>query len=88
LKEEALLAARLLQGAEIELVPTRSLFEAATRMSIEIDHPAYDCLYLALAVEKKCQFVTADQRFLRKLYQSRQHTLRGREISVIEAVKL
>jgi len=49
LKQEALLAARLLQGAEIELVPTRSLFEAATRMSIEIDHPAYDCLYLALA---------------------------------------
>jgi predicted nucleic acid-binding protein len=88
LKEEALLAARLLQGAEIELVPTRSLFEAATRMSIEIDHPAYDCLYLALAVEKKCQFVTADQRFLRKLYQGRQHTLRGRAISLIEAVKL
>ena len=52
LKEEALLAARLLQGAEIELLPTRFLFEAATRMSIEIDHPAYDCLYLALAVGK------------------------------------
>ena len=46
LKEEALLAARLLQGAEIELLPTRALFEAATRMSIEIDHPAYDCLSL------------------------------------------
>jgi hypothetical protein len=29
LKEEALLAARLLQGAEIELLPTRHLFEAA-----------------------------------------------------------
>ena len=42
-KQEALLAARLLQGAEIELLPMRSLFEAATRMSIEIDHPAYDC---------------------------------------------
>jgi predicted nucleic acid-binding protein len=36
LKNEALLAARLLQGAEIELLPTRFLFEAATRMSIEI----------------------------------------------------
>ena len=88
LKEEALLAARLLQGAEIELLPTRSLFEAATRMSIEIDHPAYDCLYLALAVEKNCQFVTADERFLRKLHQSRQHALRSRVISLIEAVKL
>ena len=88
LKQEALLAARLLQGAEIELLPTRSLFEAATRMSIEIDHPAYDCLYLALAVEKECPFVTADERFLRKLHQGRQHKLRGRAISLIEAVKL
>ncbi len=88
LKDEALLAARLLQGAEIELVPTRLLFEAATRISIEIDHPAYHCLYLALALEKKCQFVTADKRFVRKLHQGRQHTLRGRAISLIEAAKL
>ena len=88
LKQEALLAARLLQGAEIELLPTRSLFEAATRMSIEIDHPAYDCLYLALAVEKECLFVTADEGFLRKLHQGRQHKLRGRAILLIEAVKL
>ena len=88
MKAEALLAARLLQGAEIELLPTRSLFETATRMSIEIDHPAYDCLYLVLAVEKKCQFVTADERFLRKLHQGQQHTLRGRAISLTEAAKL
>jgi len=88
LKDEALLAARLMQGAEIELLPTRFLFEAATRISIEIDHPAYDCLYLALALEKKCQFVTADERLLRKLQQGRQRTLRDRAISLTEAVKL
>lgn len=88
LKDEALLAARLLQGAEIELLPMRSLFEPATRISIEINHPAYDCLYLALGTEKKCQFVTADERFLRKLRQSRQHTLRGKAISLIEAMRL
>ena len=88
LKEEALLAARLLQGAEIELLPMRFLFEAATRMSIEIDHPAYDCLYLALAVEKKFQFVTADESFLRKLHQGRQRRLRRGAISLLEAVTL
>jgi hypothetical protein len=66
LKEEALLAAHLLQSAEIELLSTWSLFDAATRISIEIDHPAYDCLYLFLAVEKKCQFVTADRHFVPK----------------------
>lgn len=87
-KAEALIAARLLQGAEIELLTTRSLFEIATRVSIEIDHPAYDCLYLVLAAENKCQFVTADERFLRKLHQRRHHILRDRAISLIEAAKL
>jgi predicted nucleic acid-binding protein len=87
-KEEALFAARLLQGAEIELLPTRFLFEAATRMSLEINHPAYDCVYLALAVESDCQFVTADERFLRKLHQSRLGAYRDRAISLTEAVKL
>ena len=63
-KDEALLAARLLQAAEIELVSTRSLLEPATRLAIELDHPAYDCLYLALAIASNCRFVTADERFL------------------------
>jgi predicted nucleic acid-binding protein len=88
LKEEALLAARLLQAAEIELLPTRYLFEAALRMSIEIDHPAYDCVYLAVAVENKCHFVTADERFVRKLRQGQQRTVRDIVVSLIEAVKL
>ena len=88
LKEEALLAARLLQGADIELLPTRSLLEAATQMSMEINHPAYDCLYLALAVDNECRCVTADERFLRKLQQCRQRGLRTRAISLIETVKL
>ena len=38
-REEAVLAARLLQTAEVELLPTRSLLEAATRIAIEINHP-------------------------------------------------
>jgi predicted nucleic acid-binding protein len=88
-KEEALLAARLLQGAEIELLPTRSSMEAATRIAIELDHPAYDCIYLALAIENGCKFVTADERLLRKLDQKRQQqTLRARAISLKDAAKL
>ena len=86
--DEALLAARLLQGAEIELLPMRFLLESATQISIEIDHPAYDCLYLALAVEKKCKFVTADKRFLQKLHQGRQHRFRDEAVSLIEAARL
>jgi len=88
LREEALLAAGLLQGAEIEFLPARSFFEAAARISIELDHPAYDCLYLAIAVENECRFVTADERFLRKLGQGRRRALRGRAVSLMEAAKL
>ena len=84
-KDEALLAAGLLQGAEIELLPTRSLLEAATRMAIDLDHPAYDCLYLALAVENDCRFVTADDGFMRKLSQGRRSQLRKRVVSLAEA---
>jgi predicted nucleic acid-binding protein len=86
LVEEALLAARLLQGAEIELLPMRSLFEIATRISIEVDHPAYDCVYLALAGENNCQFVTADERMLRKLNHSRNASIRRRAISLRNAL--
>jgi predicted nucleic acid-binding protein len=82
-KEEALLAARLLQGAEIELLPTRSLLGAATELAIELDHPAYDCIYLALAIANDCQFVTADERLLRKLAQARQSQLDDRAVSLM-----
>ncbi len=83
--EEALLAARLLQGADVELLPGRSLLEAAVRIAVEIDHPAYDCLYLALAVATECRFVTADRRLLRTLDQTRSSTLRDRALLLSEA---
>jgi predicted nucleic acid-binding protein len=83
--EEALLAARLLQSADLELASTRSLMEPATRMAIELDHPAYDCIYLALAAERDCPFVTADERLLRKLDESRLRILRVRAMSLSEA---
>jgi predicted nucleic acid-binding protein len=62
-KEQALLAAGLLERAEIELLPMRPLLEPATRIAIDLDHPAYDCLYLALAAANKCRFITADDDF-------------------------
>ena len=84
-RDEAILAARLLQGAEVELLPTRSLLQTATRIAIDLDHPAYDCLYLALAMQNDCKFVTADERFVRTLDQSRGDQYRGMAISLIGA---
>ena len=81
-REEALLAARLLQGADIELLPGRSLLEAAARIAIELEHPAYDCLYIALAIANDCQFVTADDSLVRKLGQGRRRGFRDRAIAL------
>lgn len=83
-KDEALLAAQLLQNADLELLPTRPLLESATRLAIELDHPAYDCVYLALAFAKGCNLVTADERLLRKLERNRDRKLAGRGISLTQ----
>jgi predicted nucleic acid-binding protein len=86
-KDEAFLVARLLQAGEIEILPTRSFLEAATRLAVELDHPAYDCVYLALAVERDCRFVTADERFVRKISQRRRHRFRHRVIGLPQAAR-
>jgi predicted nucleic acid-binding protein len=66
-ESEALIAARLLQSGNVEILATRSLLEMATRLAIELGHPAYDCIYLALAIQGDCRFVTADKSFVRKI---------------------
>jgi predicted nucleic acid-binding protein len=61
--QEALLAARLLERADIELAPMRALLEPATRLAIALDQPACGCAYLALAESLSCDLVTADRPF-------------------------
>ena len=86
-RDEAILAARLLQGADVELLPTLSLLENATELAIELNHPAYDCVYLALAIAKNCEFVTADKRLIRRIELSSRRALRGRGIGLRDAVE-
>ena len=83
---EATVAAGLLQGADVELVPTRRLLVPATQLAIELDHPAYDCLYLALAIETGCPFVTADRNFVRRVRASARKDLAGMLIFLPDAV--
>lgn len=85
--DEAYLAARLLQTADIELLPTRSLLESATRIAVELEHPAYDCLYLALAIKHDCRFVTADEHFIRKLSKEHRHRFHDRVIALAKAAE-
>ena len=67
--EEAKLAAQILQRAEFEIAPSRMLTEHAVEYSAMLDHPAYDCVYLALALARvrALRFVTADTRSVSKL---------------------
>lgn len=85
-KDETLLAARLLRQSDIELLPTRALLSVAISIAIDLDHPAYDCLYIVLAVANDCRFVTADESFVRKLAQGRRDAFRDRTLSLAEAV--
>jgi len=83
-RDEAVLAARLLLVANIELLSTRPLIEPATRIAVELQHPAYDCTYLALAQAQNCRFVTADERLLRRLAQADASAYRDQAASLSE----
>lgn len=57
-------AVGLLKAAPIIVpVPMRQLAASAARLAADLDHPAYDCFYLALAVQEQQPVLTADQRF-------------------------
>lgn len=43
------------------LVPSSLLLERALSLAAELDHPVYDCLYLAVAIAFDASFATADR---------------------------
>lgn len=85
--EEAMICARVLEQAEVELLPTQHLLGSATALAVELDHPAYDCLYLALASERNWQFVTADGHFKRKVLERLSERFSDMVLSLHEAVR-
>lgn len=68
-REQADLAAQALEGADIDIVPTKAYLASATLIAVELDHPAYDGIYLAVAEAFNLRFVTADDRLVRKIQQ-------------------
>ena len=86
LPTEALMAARLLERADVEIYPTRHLLEAATRIAIDLDHPAYDCVYLGLAMANNWQLVTADERLLNKLNREKSSIYGSATLSMRDAI--
>ena len=49
------------------LLPTLPLIARALDLALDLDHPIYDCLYLAAAEQDDAKLVTADAGFTRKL---------------------
>jgi predicted nucleic acid-binding protein len=47
-----------------ELMPDTDLNGRALEIAIELNHPIYDCFYLALAERERCPMVTADKTLL------------------------
>jgi len=48
-------------------VPTVGLLNSALDVALTLEHPVYDCLYLALAEQREAHLVTADTRLLDRL---------------------
>lgn len=51
----------------VELHPVHDLISRAGQVAREIDHPVYDCLYLACAEATSSALVTADRKFAGKV---------------------
>jgi predicted nucleic acid-binding protein len=49
--------------APVASLPIEPYLERALELAMEIGHPVYDCIYLALALHHRTHVVTADRRF-------------------------
>jgi predicted nucleic acid-binding protein len=49
-----------LLALEIRLFPTAALLGRATSLAVQLDHPVYDCVYLALSGDGRGILATAD----------------------------
>lgn len=50
-----------------EILPTKPLLASAIDLSRRLDHPVYECVFLAAAMVPATRLVTADDHFHRKI---------------------
>ncbi len=61
--DEAAIHFSELRKAPVASLPIEPHLEPALKLAVEIGHPVYDCIYLALALHHQTHVVTADHRF-------------------------
>ncbi len=58
---------RAISVVPLQIHQSQALLEGAVEIAIQTKRTVYDCLYLALAIWLKCQFLTADDRLVNAL---------------------
>ena len=58
---------RAVRGYVATLAPLESLTSRAIAIARALDHPAYDCFYLALAEREATTLVAADRRLIKRV---------------------
>src|SRR5260221_9458087 len=64
-------------GGQLVIFPDEQDLPAASRLALELQHPIYDCVYLALAQRHDIPLITADAVFARRA------TARYRNVEVL-----
>ena len=61
---EAKVLASNISALTVNWTADAELIDDAVRLAIALNHPVYDCIYLALAQQVGANVVTADKRFM------------------------
>lgn len=69
-REQVMAIPVLLHESPIEIIPIALLHQRALEIAVELNHPVYDCLYLACAELAEAVLVTADGRLFQAVQTS------------------
>ncbi len=84
-RTEGEMAGQILLRSGLDIVAGSELLGPALSLAADLDHPAYDCAYLALALQRNSLFVSANLRLINKVKASNHPTLAGLVTSLPEA---
>lgn len=66
-REQALQALEIIEALNIYIEPGRMLIDRAVNLALDLDHPAYDCFYIAHAERERAPLLTADNKLIAKV---------------------